>query len=1046
MTKVDNILIYPKDFRKNSSFLAIFVKTLRVKQDMTKGRFTYKFINNSLGWFAFAIATVTYILTLEPTLSLWDCGEFITTSYGLEVGHPPGAPLFMILGRFFSLFAPSAENVAFMINGLSALASGFCILFLFWTITHLAKKILTKKDSELSMGKTLAIMGAGLTGALAYTFSDTFWFSAVEAEVYALSSLFTAVVFWCILKWEDCANDKHSNRWLILITYLMGLSIGVHLLNLLAIPAIVFVYYFKKYKTTRKGLVYTSCISILILAAIIYGVIPGTVKLASWFELAFVNGMGLPFNSGVLFYTISLITAIILSVRYTHKHNKLIANTVILGFTMLMIGYSSYAMILVRSNANPPIDENNPDNVFSLLSYLNREQYGDRPLMFGQYYSAPTLETEENAPIYAKLDSTYKMVGRKTSRIYDSRFTTIFPRMYSSNPRHVKKYKQWGGTDGKKVSVEGRTVLIPSFANNMKFFFNYQLGHMYFRYFMWNFAGRQNDKQGHGELNRGNWISGIPFIDSIRLGNQDSITPEDRNDESRNVYFLFPLLFGLMGLLWHYKKDKKDFFVVLLLFFFTGFAIAIYLNQTPLQPRERDYAYAGSFYAFTIWIGLGCLAVFDRLNKKLNDKNAAIVAALASLLLVPTLMACQNWGDHDRSGRYLTLANAKNYLNSCEKDAILFTYGDNDTFPLWYAQEVEGVRRDIKVVIAGYLAGDWYITQMKRDFYKAKGLPISFKEKQYLTGTREAIPVYPKLDKAYDIKSILNFIKSDDKSNKLEYGDNKFYNYFPTKQVYFPVDSAFLINSGQVKAKDADKMLKRLDLTLDRDQYPKHALMVLDIIRENNWKRPVYFSIGMNKGDYLGLDKFFRLDGAAYKIVPFENEENKHYVLPSIDTDILYNNYINKFVWGRAKEKDVYIDRFHNYTLGVIRYKSTAYTLAQKLNDESKFTKAVEVLDKCLEELPVEKTEINNVLVNFASEYYRAGAIDKGDAINKKIVNNIYDKIIYYHSLSKEDYKLFEQEEAQNINAIKIIFSILQHYERKALLEVTQIKIESLYK
>jgi len=1014
---------------------------------MTKGKNSYNFINNCFGWLAFTIATITYLLTLEPSVSLWDCGEFITTANGLEVGHPPGAPLFMIIARFFGIFAPSPDKVALMVNIMSALASGFTILFLFWTITHLAKKVLANKDNELSSGKLIAIMGAGLTGALAYTFSDSFWFSAVEAEVYALSSLFTAVVFWCILKWEDCSHEKHSNRWLILIAYLMGLSIGVHLLNLLAIPAIVFVYYFKKFKTTRNGIISASILSVVILGAIMYGIIPGIVKVASWFELGFVNGMGLPYNTGVIFYAILMITAIIIGIKYTVKHQKVIANTILLGFMMIMIGYSSFAMIVIRSSANPPIDENNPDNVFSLLSYLNREQYGNRPLFFGQYYNAPLEEIQEKAPVYAKMDGKYKVVDNKLNYKYNSQFTTIFPRMYSGDPLHVRAYKSWGGKAKTAINYNGENLYKPSFANNLKFFFTYQLNHMYFRYFMWNFAGRQNDLQGHGELTYGNWITGIPFIDNTMLDNQEYLPTDLKNNKSRNTYFLLPLLLGLIGLIWQYKRGKKDFWVVMLLFFFTGIAIVMYLNQTPYQPRERDYAYAGSFYAFAIWIGLGALAVYEKLSTKINAKSSAIIASTACILLVPTLMACQNWDDHDRSGRYATISYAKNYLTSCEKDAILFTYGDNDTFPLWYAQEVEGIRRDIRIVNLSLLAGDWYISQMKKDCYDAKALPISFEEKQYIQGTRDAFVVYERIKNAYDAKEILDYIKTDEPENKLEYDSGRLIDYSPTKHVFFPVDSAELINSGQVKSTEVDSMLKRLDITLTKKQYSKADMIVLDIIRENNWKRPVYFSIGMGPNEYLGFEKYFRLDGAAYKIVPFKTVHEGTYDYGKIDSDILYNNFMNKFEWGRINAPDVYMDEFHKHTIGVLKYRPTAQRLAKQLNQEGQHEKAAKILDKCMKELPVESIGIDEItLALFAEEYFNANKPKKGEELIRIVANKTFEYIRYYHSLSQYNYKMFERSEERQIYIYKTLISILEVNKRTKLSSELQTKIESLYK
>lgn len=889
-------------------------------------------------------------------------------------------------------------------------------------------------------------MGAGMTGALAYTFSDTFWFSAVEAEVYALSSLFTALVFWCILKWEQCAHEKHSNRWLVLIAYLMGLSIGIHLLNLLAIPAIVFVYYFKKYKTSRNGIISASVISIVILGAILYGVIPGVIKVASWFELGFVNGMGLPFNTGVLFYAILLITAVVLGIKYSVKYNKIIINTIIVGFMMIMIGYSSFAMVVVRSSANPTIDENNPDNVFSLLSYLNREQYGNRPLFFGKYYNAPLQDFEQGAAVYAKVGDRYKEVDRKFSYKYDSRFTTIFPRMYSADPRHIQAYKAWGGNSGKKIAYGDNTLTIPTFGDNLKFFFNYQLGHMYFRYFMWNFAGRQNDIQGNGELSYGNWITGIPVIDNVMLGNQSELPSDLKNNKGRNKYYLFPFLLGLIGLLWQYKRGNKDFWVTMLLFFFTGIAIVLYLNQTPYQVRERDYAYAGSFYAFTIWIGLGVIAIYEKLSKKLSEKNSALIASIACLLLVPTLMACENWDDHDRSGRYATIAHAKNYLSSCEKNAILFTYGDNDTFPLWYAQNVEGIRKDIRIVNLSLLAGDWYITQMKRDCFEAKALPISFKKEQYTQGTRDAFYVKEQIQNAYDIKEILNFIKSDEKDNKLYSESGRTVDFTPTKHVFFPVDSSYLIESGQVKAKDADKMLKRLDITLTKNQYTKADMIVLDIIRENNWRRPVYFSIGMGPNEYMGLQKYFRLDGATYRIVPFASNNEDKYEVGIIDTDILYDNYMNKFVWGGIKNPGVHMDEFHINTVGVIKYRSTAQRLAKQLNIEGKHKKAKAVLDKCMTELPSEKIGLDANIIYVAEEYYNAKAPKEADQLVRDLATKAYEHIRYYHTLSEEHYRLFEKEEDRQIYIYKALMSISNINKRTELQNELQTKIESLYK
>ncbi len=718
----------------------------------------YKLINNIAGWLIFLIATITYMLTIEPTTSFWDCGEFIATAYKLEVGHPPGAPLFMIFARFFSLFAGDTANVAVLINAMSALASSFTILFLFWTITHLGKKIVTK-TGEMSSGKILAIMGSGVVGALAYTFSDSFWFSATEGEVYATSSLFTAIVFWAILKWENVAHEKYANRWIILIAYLMGLSIGIHLLNLLAIPAIVFVYYFKKYPVTKKGIIYSALIAVIILGVIMYGIIPGIIVVATWFELLFVNSFGLPFNSGVLFYILSLIGLIIWGLHYTSKKKKVVMNTIILGFTVILIGYSSFTMIVIRSLANPPMDENNPENVFALLSYLNREQYGDRPLVSGQYFNAPITNQTEGKATYIQKDGKYVISDRKPVYEYDDEYTTVFPRMWSPQKNHVDAYMSWGGIKEKnmfelKLDANGEIVTnregnavydrtkqkkAPSFGQNLKFFFTYQIGHMYFRYFMWNFAGRQNDIQGHGDILKGNWISGIPFIDEARLGPQDNLPKSMTNAKAKNTYFMLPFLLGLIGLLFQAKYSSRGFIIVLLLFFFTGIAIVIYLNQYPYQPRERDYAYSGSFYAFAIWIGLGVMGLYHLMSKKIPAIVSASLATIVTLFAVPVLMANQNWDDHSRANRYTARDFAHNYLETCAPNAIIFTNGDNDTFPLWYAQEVEGIRTDVRVVNLSLLNTDWYIDQMKRKAYDSDAVPFSLTHDQYLQGSRDIV-------------------------------------------------------------------------------------------------------------------------------------------------------------------------------------------------------------------------------------------------------------------------------------------------------------------
>ncbi|MGC9341988.1 MAG: protein O-mannosyl-transferase family [Bacteroidales bacterium] len=710
------------------------------------------------GWVLFIISSIVYLLTIEPTTSFWDTGEFITSSYKLEVGHPPGAPFFMILGRLFTLFAFNEQTISVTMNVMSALASSFTILFLFWTITHLARKIMIQEESDYNRNKILAMMFAGAVGALAYTFSDTFWFSAVEAEVYATSSLFTAFVFWAILKWENIADDPHANKWLILIAYLMGLSIGVHLLNLLAIPAIVFVIYFRKYKITAQGIIASLLISVLILGAMMYVVIPGIVAVGSWMELMFVNGFGMGYHSGLIIYVFLLFGLIAFGIYYTYKKRLVLWNTFVTIFAVIAIGYASYGVIIIRSNADTPLDESNPDSAFSLLRYLNREQYGQTPLFYGNYFNAPAIERIDGKPIYYKDDGKYVKVENPDYK-YHPDFRGLFPRMWSDQDHHIDQYMYWANmneselfepvrdNDGNPVRAQdgsfqfdrSRPAEKPTFAQNLRFFFRYQVGYMYLRYFMWNFAGRQNDIQGHGELTHGNWISGIKFIDEARLGPQENMPDHLKENPGRNTYFFLPLILGIVGMFFHYKNENKDFWVVSLLFLFTGLAIVAYLNQYPVQPRERDYAYAGSFYAFTIWIGLGVLGLINYLTKNYKSVSAIFGVGVVSLVFVPGLLASQNWDDHDRSGRYTARDFAWNYLNTCEENAIIFTNGDNDTFPLWYLQEVEGVRTDVRVINLSYFTADWYIEQMATRMYESDPVKFGFNRQQYRNGSRDYV-------------------------------------------------------------------------------------------------------------------------------------------------------------------------------------------------------------------------------------------------------------------------------------------------------------------
>jgi len=966
----------------------------------------FKQLNNIVGWLTFLVAAITYLLTIEPTASFWDCGEFITTSFKLEVGHPPGAPFFMILGRFFTILGGSAKNAAVMINSMSALASAFTILFLFWSITHLAKKLI-KTNGEFTMGQTIAILGSGVVGALAYTFSDTFWFSAVEGEVYASSSLFTALVFWAMLKWEDSADEPHANRWIVLIAYLMGLSIGVHLLNLLAIPALVFVYYYRKYKVSRNGILLSLLVSLIILGVIMYGIIPGVITIATWFELMFVNGIGLPFNTGVIIYAILLVSGIVYGIWYTVEKKLVLWNTILLSFMVILIGYSSFAMIVIRSSANPPMDQNSPDNVFALLGYLNREQYGDRPLVYGQYYNTPLDKYVDDKPYYIQKDGKYVIADMRQKPTFDSNLCTIFPRMYSREPDHIEAYKQWANIKGRNVQVtdeEGqpKTIQIPTFGENLKFFYRYQVVQMYWRYFMWNFAGRQSDIQSHGEISNGNWLTGINFLDSMRLGDQSKLPQEFKNNKARNKYYLLPLILGLIGIIFMYNRGvdgRKNLWVVFLLFFMTGMAIVIYLNQSPLQPRERDYAYAGSFYAFTIWIGIGVLALYEGLKKYLPDATSAGVASGLSLLLVPVIMGAQNWDDHDRSNRYTCRDFGSNYLNTCEPNAVIFTNGDNDTFPLWYNQEVEGVRTDVRVCNLSYFQTDWYVDQMKSKAYNSDPLPITFTHDQYVQGKRDVIYLMedPRVKGSVELQKALDFVKDDDPRTKLEQADNAA--YIPSKKLFMVIDKAAVIRNKAVDPKDYDKIADTLTIDLGSKRYiTKDELMILDMIATNNWKRPIYFAITVGRDKYLNLQDYFQLEGLAYKLVPIKtNPDGINF--GKVSSDVMYKKVMDEFKWGNMEKPNVYIDE--NNARMMMNIRNTFNRLASTFVDEGNNAKAVNVLDRCVELIPHKIVPYNYFSMLMADTYFKAGQAAKGKDIINTIMTDYKEQLDYFFKLDQ---------------------------------------------
>lgn len=956
----------------------------------------YQLINNIAGWLIFAIAAFVYVSTIEPTASWWDCGEYISASYKLMVGHEPGAPMFQMIARLFALLAGNdVTQVAKWINTMSALASAFTILFLFWSITAFGRKIIFR-SGEITMPGIVAVIGSGAVGALAYTFSDSFWFSAVEGEVYAMSSFFTAIVFWAILKWESVADEPHADRWIILIALLMGMSIGVHLLNLLAIPALVVVYYFKKYEFSIQGFIAALGVSLLILVGVQYGVIPGVVKLASSFELLFVNSFGLPFNSGVVFYFILLVAAIAFGIWYTQKNEKQVANTIILCLTFLLIGYSAYFQSVIRSNANPPMDESNPDNVFALISYLNREQYGDRPLFKGHYFTAKMIRTEKGGKVWHRGKEKYEVVDEKTIPIYDSKNSGMLPRMYSSQGHHIAEYKNWSGTDGKKK---------PSPSENFTFFVKYQLGHMYFRYFMWNFAGRQNDVQGNGadgtgksDLLNGNWLSGISFIDEARLGPQDNLPVSITGNKAYNKFYMIPFLLGLIGLIWHYMQDKKDFFIVMLLFILTGVAIVIYLNQYPYQPRERDYAYVGSFYAFAIWIGLSVAAIFDWVSKK---GPAMVAAGLATVfgLSAPYLMAKDGWDDHDRSNRTAARDLAANYLKTCAPNAIIFTNGDNDTFPLWYAQEVEGVRPDVRVVNLSLFNTSWYIDQLRRKAYESDPLPFSISEEKLLGDRRLQLPIVDRKIEGYvDLKKVIDFVSHDEKEYKIPTGGGEL-NYIPTKRLRIPVDSAKVVSNGTVTPQQAANLVSAIEWEVEDSYITRNHLMMLDILANNNWERPIYFAVTVGDDLYLNLQDYFQVEGFAYRLVPVKNMTSDGQT-GSVSADLMYENMVNNFEWGNMLDSNVY---HGTETVRMsMNYRNMFARLASALHQKGEKEKAVKTLDKCMEQIPATSIELNFSALPIMEAYYKLGEFEKANKIAERLANVYGQEMDYFNELPME--------------------------------------------
>ncbi|MBR6189986.1 MAG: DUF2723 domain-containing protein [Prevotella sp.] len=1100
----------------------------------------FRLVDNIIGWLTFFVAAFVYCSTIEPTASFWDCPEFITTGYRLEVGHPPGAPFFMLTANLFSQFASSPSTVAYMVNMMSALLSATCILFLFWSITHLARRLLIDNVKDnLPLWKLIAIEGSGLVGALIYTFSDTFWFSAVEGEVYAYSSAFTAVVFWLILKWEEHADEPHSDRWLVLIMYMTGLSIGVHLLNLLCLPAIVLVWYYKRFPNANvKGSIVALIVSIVLLAAVLYGVVPGIITVGGWFELFFVNTIGMSFNTGVYIYLILLVALVIWAIYETQhaqptkqswmrqniafllafamlgvpfygfgwsafftgivvlaiiaavlfrrtKTGPLIParlkNTTLLCMLMLMIGYSSYAIIVIRSSANPPMDQNSPEDIFTLGNYLSRDQYGYRPLVWGQAYNSEYLvdnsgrvTMDEGAPMYQRREKhsanekdSYFIVSTKDKPVYAQNM--LFPRMYSNSPRHIQFYESWlGGVEGNEKPSnyrDGKTVKIPTQFENLRWFFSYQCNWMYWRYFLWNFAGRQNDIQGQGEVEHGNWLTGISFIDNARLGDQNLLPDVLKNNKGHNVFYCLPLILGLIGIFWQVMmrnpKGIKQFWVVFFLFFMTGLAIVIYLNQTPEQPRERDYAYAGSFYAYAIWCGLGVAAIISWLNNLMKKQSVAIASIVTiATIAIPIQMGNQTWDDHDRSGRYTCRDFGQNYLMSLQSEVtdsngntrpcypIIFTNGDNDTFPLWYNQDTEGVGTDARVCNLSYLQTDWYIDQMLRPAYDSPSLPITWSRLEYCSGTNEYVRIDSKIKKAiellrkqypaevkelfgentYELQNVLDQWVRNKRDNDLRtrqrkaielafaqmpeiindpyYDLDQSLNVIPTDTLYVTIDKEAVLRSGMKL--QGDSIPDRMAISLSGlGSLDKSKLMMLEMLAHANWERPLYVAYTVGEENYMNLGDNFVQEGLTNRITPFTTNIDGRVVdgMTNFDTEKTYYNVMDRFKFGGANTPGIYLDE--TVMRMCYTHRRLMVKLASNLVAEGDSVKAAKVLERCELELPAENVphDYQGSSIEMAQTYALIGNEEKAREVLQALWDNSDQYMTFYNSLQGAQFK-----------------------------------------
>ncbi|MCB9245313.1 MAG: DUF2723 domain-containing protein [Flavobacteriales bacterium] len=967
----------------------------------------YKRFNIIVGWVLFAASLVVYMLTLEPSVPLWDCGEFISASYTLQVVHPPGAPLFLMLGRLFSLFSwGNPEGIALAVNALSAVASALTVTFTFWIITHFALKALNIPISsrEIKSGDAIGVFGAGIVGALALTFMDTFWFSAVEAEVYASSSLFTALAFWGILKWEVVKDETGADRWLVFISFIVGLAIGLHLLNLLVIPAVILYYFFNRFPVNTRNVIYSLVIGAGSLVFLNWFVIPGMAKFAALFDKAFVNGMGLPYNSGVLFWVALVIFGVFLGIRWTIRKRKPLLNLAMLCFAYILIGYSSYAMVVIRSLAQPPIDMNNPEDAYSLLSYIQREQYGDRPLFKGPHYVAKDvspIDVKEGAMSYRKGENGYEEIGRRYSYTWPDKYETLLPRMGDMSEKS-QGYKFWYN---ERKNADGSTK-IPTMKQNLGFMWNYQLGWMYWRYFFWNFGGRQSDIQNvDNSAFDGNWMSGIPFIDNRRIGPQEGIPKSLASNKARNVYYLLPFLLGVLGLVFQFNRQKLDATVVTALFIFTGIFIVIYLNQPPLEPRERDYTNVGSYQTFCIWIGLGVLQISELLKRYLGKSAAAGVATVLGLFMAPYLMGTENWDDHDRSDRYLGISFAKNYLNSCAPNAVLFTNGDNDTYPLWYAQNVEGYRTDVRIINLSLLSTEWYAQALTRKYYDSDPLPMSIIPSEKLKDGQRDITRYLADDKKfnkdgyYNLKDVLAFMVSDNPNDMAYTNSGDRVNYMPAKNFIIPVDKSAVVANGTVRESDLPRVADRIEFSVRQNSLMKGSIVMFDIIATNaerGWERPIYFTTTTSDDTYSGLQSYFRHEGLTYRLVPIRSDWSQRGM---IDDDLLYDRLMKDYVWGNMDKGEMFLD--HKATLVPRNLRSLFAQLSRNYLLKGDSTRAIELANKSFEVIPESIMEMDLGLKSYYIDLYNLAG-DTTTAMLKlgELVTTIEEQVAYFENFS----------------------------------------------